>query len=171
MRTIGPIAAEVIPGGVYRLDERDFLCPRPALDLFLAGNGRLNVCGLLVVDEAADVVASGEARRRCLAVLRQAFFEVVGDAGVERAGGAGEDVDGVLVLHFERLWLRFKREQSLRDRMDGWLWTAGEIPRRHGLKCYGMGASHRRSLTGQRSRAECPPRSLVKTAGYRRRAK
>jgi hypothetical protein len=56
---------------------------------------RRNVAGLLEVDQAGDTVLRGESARMSCAVLEEPAFEVVGDADVEPAAVAGEDVDGV----------------------------------------------------------------------------
>jgi hypothetical protein len=82
--------------------------------LFFAGDGVADVGEGLEVDEFDRVVFGAEAGEEFLFVLRYAGFEVVGDAGVEDAGGAGHDIDVVNhrkdsgeIIHGSRGLLRF----------------------------------------------------------------
>ena len=92
MREVG---AEVAPGGVGSLDQKDFFLAAPAFELFFAGDGVADVGERLEVDELRGVVFGAEAGEEFLFVLRDAGFEVAGDAGVEDAGGAGHDINVV----------------------------------------------------------------------------
>jgi len=53
------------------------------------------------VDKAEDSVTSGKAWDETLAMFDHSAFEVVCYSGVEGAGAASEDVDGVVVVHVE----------------------------------------------------------------------
>jgi hypothetical protein len=55
----------------------------------------VDVGEVLEMDQAEDFVACCEAGDSSQAMLEHSFVEVAGDAGVEGAGVAGEDVDGV----------------------------------------------------------------------------
>jgi len=85
----GEVVAEVAPGGVGAFDQKDFFLAAPAFELLFAGNGVANVGEGLEVDELGGVVLRAEAGEEFLFVLRDAGFEVAGEAGVEDAGGAG----------------------------------------------------------------------------------
>jgi hypothetical protein len=80
-------------------DQADFLLAAPTFDFLFARDGVLNVAKGFEVDEAEDSVTSGEAWDETLAMFDHSAFEVVCYAGVEGAGTAGEDVDGVVVVH------------------------------------------------------------------------
>jgi hypothetical protein len=93
--SVGEVGAEVAPGGVGSFDEKDFFVAAPAFELLFAGDGVVNVGEGLKINEFGRVVLRAEAGEEFLFVLRDAGFEVVGDAGVEDAGSAGHDIDVV----------------------------------------------------------------------------
>jgi hypothetical protein len=80
-------------------DQADFLFAAPTFDFLFAGDGVLNVAEGFEVDEAEDAVTGSEAWDETLAMFDHSAFEVVCYARVEGAGTAGEDVDGVVVVH------------------------------------------------------------------------
>ena len=47
-----PFQTQVFPFGINRTDKRYLLPPDPSFDFFLAGNGRINIRRLLVVDKS-----------------------------------------------------------------------------------------------------------------------
>ena len=80
-------------------DEGEFAGAEPALDGLFAGDGGLDSLEAFEEDESVDVVAGGEGAGAAGAVLRRyAAGEIVGDADVEGAGAAGDDVDPVEVV-------------------------------------------------------------------------
>ena len=91
----GEVGAEVAPGGVGALDQKDFFLTAPAFELLFTGDGVANVGEGLEINEFGRVVLRAEAGEELLFVLRDAGFEIAGDAGVEDAGGAGHDIDVV----------------------------------------------------------------------------
>jgi hypothetical protein len=88
-------AAQVFPLGICGLDQRLLLLAAPALNLFLASDGRADITEGLEVNEAADVVAAGEAGHEFARVLEKAARQVVGQADVECGGLARKDVNEV----------------------------------------------------------------------------
>jgi len=99
--------SQVLPRGIVLFDQADFLFTAPGFDFFFASDGILNVAEGFEVDEAENPVASGEAWNETLAMFDHSAFEVVCYAGVEASGAAGEDVDGVVVVHVETGKSRF----------------------------------------------------------------
>ena len=89
------MSGEVLPGGIVRFDELDFLLAGPRFDFFFAGDGVEDVGEGFEVDQAVYSVTLGEARVGGLAMLECAVVKVAGDTGVESAGTVGEDVHGV----------------------------------------------------------------------------
>jgi hypothetical protein len=90
-----------------QFDQADFLLAAPTYDFLFARNGVLNVAEGFEVDEAEDSIASGETWDETLAMFDHSAFEVVRYAGVDGAGTASEDVDGVVVVHVETGKSRF----------------------------------------------------------------
>ena len=74
----------------------DLLLAAPPLHLRLALDGGPDIPRHFEVDEPIHVVAAGEPGEQPVLVLVDTPDEVVGDADVERAGKADEDVDVVL---------------------------------------------------------------------------
>lgn len=94
---------EVVPIGVFALDQADFPCAMPAFELFFAGDRLCHVGVGFEADEGVNGVAGGEARGGRGAVLVQAGDEVAGDADVQGAARlAGEDVDAEVAVWVHR---------------------------------------------------------------------
>jgi hypothetical protein len=92
------VGGEVFPGWVVGFDERDFFFAGEVLQVFLAGDGIVDVLESFEVDKTVNFVFCGEIVCRPFAVFVEATAEIVGDANVEGAGAAGEDVDVVLMV-------------------------------------------------------------------------
>ena len=56
-----PLAGEIEPRRVERLDEGDFLIPAPAFDLFLAGDSGMNILKSFNVNKSVYIVFRGKA--------------------------------------------------------------------------------------------------------------
>ena len=109
---MGEVGAEVAPSGIGAFDQKDFFLAAPAFELLFAGEGVANVGKGLEVDEFGRIVLRAEAGEELLFVLRDAGFEVAGDAGVEDTGGAGHDID---VVNHGRVWLRLYTRRGKRE--------------------------------------------------------
>jgi hypothetical protein len=81
-----PIFAQVIPLWVEGANQGEFFLSGPAFELLFAGNGSIYVVGLFEVDEAVEVITSGEAFDQFLFVLRDTASEIAGYADVEHTG-------------------------------------------------------------------------------------
>ena len=91
----GQVLVKVPPIRVRRFDERQFVLPRPRLDLFLALDGARHVVVPLVPDEKLTGIARRKARQQAFPMLPSALHQIGGDAGVERAVAlVCHDVDG-----------------------------------------------------------------------------
>ncbi len=78
------------------LDQGLFLCTRPVLELGFAGNSRLKGIGTLRVNESRQTVVGGVLTAKAVAVLAEAFGDVVRLPHVAAAISAEEDVDVAL---------------------------------------------------------------------------
>ena len=63
--------------------------------MLFTADGRFDLTVWLVIDQPVDVVLFGEAFDEFLFMLTDAALEVIGNASLEDAGSAGEDVDVV----------------------------------------------------------------------------
>ncbi|SRR6266849_8377216 len=97
------IHAEVVPFGVERLDQGDFLRSPPFLDFFFTRSGRADAGMWLEPNELGDVVFLYEAGKDFFFVLADAVWQVAGHAEVEDAGLAGHEVDVEGALHWQEL--------------------------------------------------------------------
>jgi hypothetical protein len=97
------IQAEVVPVGIERLDQGDFLGAAPLFDFFFTRYCRANVGVGLEPDEFGDVVLFCEAREDFCLVLANAVRQVAGYAKVEDAGLAGHEVDVEGTVHEGKL--------------------------------------------------------------------
>ena len=92
------------------------------LEIFFAGDGIADVLEAFHVDKTVDFVACGEGVGCAFTVFCDTAGEIVGDADVECAGTAGEDVHEVLVVlrhggsinekQILRLWRRMTRSEG-----------------------------------------------------------
>jgi hypothetical protein len=110
----GEVVAEVAPGGIGSFDQKDFFVAAPAFELLFAGDGIANVGEGLEINEFGRVVLRAEAGEEFLFVLRDAGFEVAGEAGVEDAGGTGHDID--VVNHGRDSWeIIYEKREKRRE--------------------------------------------------------
>ena len=89
------LSTQVPPRRVFRFDECNLSRPRLPLDLFLGGDCRGDVVGLLKIDETVDPIALCESRHRASFVFIHTAFEVIGYTGVERSRRAAHYIDEV----------------------------------------------------------------------------
>ena len=87
--------AEITKSGIAAPDKRQLLFPPPVLDLFFPADRGAHIGEWLKVDEARNVVISGEPRAKLGLVLSYATFKKIRYAGVEDAGGTCQDIDMV----------------------------------------------------------------------------
>src|SRR6185295_16735999 len=73
--------------------------PHPSLDLFLAGNGSVDVSKLLEPDQPSDTVLLGESRNQALVVFRNAPRKVIRHAGVKHARATCQGINPVGADH------------------------------------------------------------------------
>jgi hypothetical protein len=52
--------SEILPPRILRFDQRDFLDPQPAFQLFLSSDGSVHVVEAFVVDQAVAMILAGE---------------------------------------------------------------------------------------------------------------
>jgi hypothetical protein len=69
---------------IHGYDQGNLLDPKQAFDLFLAGDGCVNIAKTFEIDQAVDLVPCGELTLYSLLVLEYAPFKVACDASVER---------------------------------------------------------------------------------------
>ena len=89
---------QVFPSWVRFVDQRELVCPGEALQSVFSADGVPHVAVVLEVHEPVDVVFGCVGAAPAVAVYAEANGEVVGHAGVESAGAAGEDVDPEVVF-------------------------------------------------------------------------
>ncbi len=92
------VGGEVVPGGVGGFDERDLFLTGEVFQVFLAGDGVVDVLEALVIDEAVDFVFCCETVCSPFAVFADAAGKIVRNTDVKSARAAGEDVDVILVV-------------------------------------------------------------------------
>jgi len=90
-----PVLAQVPPLGIPFFDQRELPRSRPALDLLLSRNRDDRTVCLLEEDQPVASVTLREARGQAGLVFEDPPLKVVGDADVERAATAGDDVGPV----------------------------------------------------------------------------
>ena len=71
-----PFLAEVFPLGIHGHDQRHLPNPQQALDLFLAGDGGVDVTEALEIDQAVDLIAGCEFAFDALLVLEDASLQI-----------------------------------------------------------------------------------------------
>lgn len=87
-----PVAGQIVPAGIARLNQSELPLPRPSLDLLLAFNRRPDVRGSLEVDQPDDSIPRGESRKSSRPVLPHATNQVARNADVQPSREAGEDI-------------------------------------------------------------------------------
>jgi hypothetical protein len=106
-----PPVAQVLPLRVALLDQRNLSLPLPTLQLFFASNGCRNLPIGLVIEQAVNPIGSGsiklshyhpilggESAKRVLFVLTHSKGQIAGDADVQRAAEAAENVNRIATL-------------------------------------------------------------------------
>src|SRR6266702_6046369 len=95
-----PIATQIHPSGVHRLNQSNLLCASPALHLLLPRNRLLNVLEVLEPDEAVAVVTRSETITFLPFVLKHALLQITGYSDIDVAASACHDVGAVRsVMH------------------------------------------------------------------------
>jgi hypothetical protein len=97
-RLWGGVGGEVFPGWVRGFDQCNFFLTSEVLQVFLANDGSVDVLEAFEVDQAVDFVLCSETVRGAIAMFIDAAQETVGDANVEGARAAGQDVDVILMI-------------------------------------------------------------------------
>lgn len=90
---------EVFPSRIFELDQANFLFATVTFDLFFSRDSGANFGKPFKVNKAEDAVVGGEAGDASFAMLRGSAMEFVGDAGVEGAGAASDDVHVIGAVH------------------------------------------------------------------------
>jgi len=67
---------------IHRFDQGDLLAATPALELFFAGDGFVDIAKRIPVEQALHVIFIGEAFQAVELVLEGALVQVAGDADV-----------------------------------------------------------------------------------------
>src|SRR5450631_2990073 len=88
-----PGLCKVFEVGIDRANEVELLFAPPAFELLFPSDGRANVFVAFKVEQAIAAVVRSETFQRALLVLQDARIQVAGDANVERACIAAENVD------------------------------------------------------------------------------
>jgi hypothetical protein len=86
------VFAQITKLWVHRANEGQFFLASPTFDLFFATDCVAHIAEWLEINEANDIVLFRESGNVFLFVLGDAALEMVGDAGVQHAGGICEDV-------------------------------------------------------------------------------
>lgn len=91
---------KIIPAGIILFYEANLPRSIPALDLFFAGDGRVNIMMKFVPDEPVDAVLPGKSVGVFVSVLPNAFWKIARYAGVERlVPSARNHIDCVGLWH------------------------------------------------------------------------
>lgn len=92
---IGPRFGQIVPVWIHRFDQVKFLASTPSLNFLFAIDGGVGIDEAFVIDEAREVVATGEAGDEFVFVFEDATAQVTGNAGIEDMGTRpiGHDVD------------------------------------------------------------------------------
>ena len=90
--------AQILPLRVALLDQRNLSLPLPTLQLFFASNGCRNLPIGLVIAQAVNPILGGESTKRVLFVLTHSKGQIAGDADVQRAAEAAENVNRIATL-------------------------------------------------------------------------
>jgi len=85
---------EIVPHGVFPLNQCDLPVALPFLDPFFTDDGVTYIVESLDVNQTLDAVLFGEAGNEAITMLNDALSQIAGGAGVESTvSAAGEDVD------------------------------------------------------------------------------
>jgi hypothetical protein len=97
------LLCKVSPFRVDGINQIDLLLARTSFDLFLSGDGRVDITGLFKVDQFVDVITLRKFAPLTFFVLSYTAMDVVRHASIENGiVFVGENVDIVLVSHIVR---------------------------------------------------------------------
>ena len=95
---LSPTFGQVLPFRIHRLNQGNLLFARPSFDLFFPANGGTDIAERFVINQSVNIVPAGEPRRLFAPVLQSSPVQAVGDAGVERSGKTGKNVNVIEAL-------------------------------------------------------------------------
>ena len=85
---------QILPVGIFALEQVDFPLPVPALELLFAGDRGGHVAKQFEAHQPVNAMPRGKAGQGGAAMLGQALDQVGGDADIQRAVAiAGKDID------------------------------------------------------------------------------
>lgn len=99
-----PIGSQILPSGVLGGDQRHTLLPAPRLDLLLSGDSSSRLFSRFPPDQLVNAISRGESPEHARTVLEDPSVQIVGNAGIEDARVAGEDVDEELAASHTGSW-------------------------------------------------------------------
>jgi len=108
-----PLRSQVLPLGIAPLQQRNFLTPRPPLELLLPSQRLVHVVIGFPVEQSNHFVTSGESLIVMELVLEHALVKIAAHSDVQSAGQASHDVDTVvpLIAHERMIGeVRFNRQ-------------------------------------------------------------
>ncbi len=91
---------QIGPARIDLLNQKDFLRAPPALDLLFPRNGHSYILMALVINQPIALVLAGEAFDFTCFMLHDTNEQITGDAGVQRSGEAGHDVDPISMFSY-----------------------------------------------------------------------
>jgi hypothetical protein len=95
------LGGEILPSGVLALDQPDFLCSAPTLELLLAVDGFEHFVERFAEHKAMATVFLAEAVRQIIPVFVNPPLQVVRHSDVDHARFAGDYIDAIAVgFHF-----------------------------------------------------------------------
>ena len=86
---------QVLPSRVHRLDQRELLGSRPALDLLFSSDCRLHLIVSFEEHQAIAFVLFCEALKSSIFVLPDSMLQIARDPGVEHTRATCDDVNGI----------------------------------------------------------------------------
>jgi hypothetical protein len=92
-----PLSTEVLPRRIYRFDQRNLLGAQPAFEFLFSVDRGAHLYKSFESDQAVAVIASRESATKFQFVFEDAAAQVTGDAYVESAASACDDVGEVRV--------------------------------------------------------------------------
>lgn len=106
-----PVLAEVLPGGVSGLDQRQLLLATPAFELLFAAYGLIDILKGFEPDKTRAAIVPGETGDGATLVLVHSPPQIIGDAAVENVRAACHEVDVKVAFMHQRdgstRWLRW----------------------------------------------------------------
>ena len=93
-----PLATQILPLRIRFLDERDLLFAPPPLQLLLATDRLYHLAVGLVVQKPVNIMLFGKSRKGMVLMLPEAEGQVAGNANVQRAAEAADNVNRVAMF-------------------------------------------------------------------------